>query len=136
MKKYILFFLSTFILLAACSDKKVRPDNAMDTGRAFIRATLDGDFESADNLLFKDSMNVGIFSSYKSFYQRLPEDTKKKYKEADYNINKFSDVNDSTTIINYANSYMKKPMEIKVIKKDGLWQIDFKYTSSGNLPID
>ena len=48
----------------------------------------------------------------------------------------YEDVNDSITIINYSNSYMNKPLEIKVVKEDHKWQVDFKYTYSGNLPID
>jgi hypothetical protein len=46
------------------------------------------------------------------------------------------EVNDSTTVINYSNDYMNKPMEIKVIRSNNEWKVDFKYTYSGNLPID
>ena len=66
----------------------------------------------------------------------LPEEKRKKYKEASYNINKFEDVNDSTAIINYSNSYMNKPMEIKLVRANKIWAVDFKYTFSGNLPIN
>jgi hypothetical protein len=66
----------------------------------------------------------------------MPEVHKKEYKESSYEINKYTDINDSTTIINYSNSYMKKPMEIKVVRNAGVWVIDFKYTFSGNLPIN
>gem|GEM_PF-3928667 len=31
---------------------------------------------------------------------------------------------------------MKKPMEIKLIRTEGNWLVDFKYTIAGNLPID
>jgi hypothetical protein len=31
---------------------------------------------------------------------------------------------------------MNKPMEIKVIKENKEWKVDFKYISSGNLPIN
>jgi hypothetical protein len=31
---------------------------------------------------------------------------------------------------------MKKPMEIKVVRVNKEWKIDFKYTTSGNLPIN
>ncbi|HAN65528.1 MAG TPA: hypothetical protein DCQ34_04295 [Chitinophagaceae bacterium] len=113
-----------------------RPETAMDTGREFIRASLNGDFKKAEELILKDSQNVQLFDMYKSLYQRLPEDKKKHYRDASYEINKYLDVDDSTTIINYSNDYMNKPMDIKIIRHNNLWQVDFKYAYSGNLPID
>ena len=70
------------------------------------------------------------------YYGRLSDEKKKNYKSASYEINKYLDLDDSTTIINYSNSYMHKPMEIKVVRRNKEWGIDFKYTYSGNLPID
>ena len=110
--------------------------HALDTGRAFIRASLDGDFRTAEQYLLKDSQNIDLFESYKTFYSRLSNEKKSNYKSASYDINKYLDVDDSTTIINYSNSYMKKPMEIKLVRRNGAWSVDFKYISSGNLPID
>jgi hypothetical protein len=46
------------------------------------------------------------------------------------------EVNDSTSIINYSNTYMNKPMEIKLVRENKKWVVDFKYTFSGNLPIN
>ncbi len=136
MKKYIIVLLAV-IIASSCSDKKnAIPDTAMDTGRTFIRASLDGDFKTAEPLLLNDTANNQLFDSYKEFYNKLSEDKKKKYKEASYEINKMEDVNDSITIINYSNSYMNKPMEIKLVRLNKKWSVDFKYTYSGNLPID
>jgi len=136
MKKYLSFIFACCVLVACNSDNKDRPADAIETGRAFIRASLDGDFKTAEKLLYRDSLNVQYFDSYKSLYGRLSPEKKKNYKESSYNINKYLDVNDSTTIINYSNSYMNRPLEIKVIRTNGEWWIDFKYTSSGNLPIN
>jgi hypothetical protein len=104
----------------------------LDTGRDFIRASLDGDFENAEHLLLKDTQNLQLFDSYKNYYQRLPADKKKNYKAASYDINKYTDLNDSTSIINYSNSFMKTPMEIKLVRLNKHWVVDFKYTYSGN----
>ncbi len=131
----ILFSLSVFT--NACSDDHSgRPANAMETGREFIRASLNGDFKTAESLLLKDEENKQLFESYKDYYNRMPAEKKQHYKKASYEINKYEDINDSTTIINYANDYMNKPMDIKIVRKDKEWWIDFKYTYSGNLPID
>jgi hypothetical protein len=136
MKKVIsLLFL--FIVFAGCdAPKKVRPETALDTGREFIRASLDGDFETAESLLLKDTQNLQLFDSYKQFFGNLPPGKKRSYKEASYTINKFIEVDDSTTLINYSNSYMNKPMEIKLVRTHKNWNVDFKYTYSGNLPIE
>ncbi|MFT3981813.1 MAG: hypothetical protein QM687_15205 [Ferruginibacter sp.] len=135
MKKILVFF--SLCVFMACSPKKdAEPQTAMDAGRAFIRASLDGDFKAAEPLLLKDAENEQLFESYKRSYSHLEDAKKQEYKAASYNINKFEDLNDSTTIVNYSNSYMNKPMEIKLVRTGGKWMVDFKYTFAGNLPID
>lgn len=134
--KRIIACIGFSLLLGCNNNKEIKPETAMDAGRSFIRASLDGDFKTTETLLLKDSENSQLFESYKRTYSNLDETKKKEYKEASYNINKFEELNDSTTIINYSNSYMKKPMEIKLIRTEGNWLVDFKYTIAGNLPID
>jgi hypothetical protein len=135
--KYIFFFIISSAIFFSCSSNTAqRPQTAMDTGRDFIRASLDGNFKSAEALLLKDTQNLQLFASYKIYYQRLHAEDKKNYKDAAYEINKYVDVNDSTTVINYSNSFMKKPMEIKIVRTDNIWQVDFKYTYAGNAPIE
>jgi hypothetical protein len=120
------------IVLISCHSKNEKPTTALDTGRLFIRTTLDGDFNDAEDLLYKDTVNVEMYDSYKAFFSRLPNDTKDKYQQSDYTINKYTDLNDSTAVINYSNSYMNKPMEIKVVRVNGQWKIDFKYTTNSS----
>lgn len=136
MKKMV-FFLFLISGFAACNQKKETvPETALDTGREFIRASLNGNFDRASSLLLTDSQNVQLFDSYKVFYEKLSPEKKKGYKEASYEINKYLDVDDSTTLINYSNSYMNKPMDIKLVRNQKKWAVDFKYTYSGNLPIE
>lgn len=124
----ILFYT---ILITSCNDmQEKKPSGAMDTGRDFIRATLDGDFKSAEILLLDEPQNTQLFDSYKKYYDRLPAEKKAAYKNASYNINTYQDVNDTVSIINYSNSYMKEPMNIKLINRDKTWKVDFKYTSA------
>lgn len=137
MARKILAGLLLLAVIFSCNNEKEdKPATALDTGRAFIRASLDGNFEAAEKLLLRDSQNIQLFDSYKMYYGRLSDEKKKNYRSASYEINKYLEADDSTTIINYSNSYMHKPMEIKVVRKNKSWQIDFKYTYSGNLPID
>ena len=119
--------LAFLIILASCAGKKdTPPDNATETGRVFIRASLDGDFKTAEKYILSDTVNQQLFDSYKRYYDRLPEQQKVKYKKASYEINKLTEQHDST-LINYSNSYMKKPMDIMVVKNNNGWLVDFKY---------
>ncbi|MEO5984497.1 MAG: hypothetical protein ABIP80_03270 [Ferruginibacter sp.] len=131
-------FIGTLVMLAGflsgCSDHKktTTPGTALETGRDFIRASLDGNFEEAIPHILPDSQNLQLFESYKQYYRRLPEDKKQNYRKASYTINSYSDLDDSTTVINYSNTYMNKPMEIKMVKDNKVWKVDFKYTYSGS----
>ena len=136
VKKILAIVLSLALLYSCNNEKDNKPATALDTGRMFIRASLDGDFKTAEQLLLNDTLNQELFESYKMIYERLPAEKKKNYKDASYNINKYLDLDDSTSIINYSNSYMNKPMEIKIVRRNKEWRIDFKYITSGNLPID
>ena len=130
--KINIIFTIIVVMLFSCNEQaeNKRPTNSMDVGRNFIRATLDGDFVTAEDLLLKDSINIQTFQTYKNYYKtNLSADIKQGYKKASYNINKLEDVNDSTVIINYSNTYMNKPTNIKIVKQDKLWSVDFTYTS-------
>ena len=129
--KLSLQILTLCIIICSCknNDEK-RPTTATETGTEFIRASLDGNFKSAEKLLLNDAQNTAMFDSYKTYYERLPQEKKQAYKKASYIINILTDENDSTTIINYSNSYMKQPMNIKVVRRNETWSVDFKYTSS------
>ena len=119
------------VTLIACSgEKKNEAATALDAGRNFIRASLDGDFHAAESYLLKDSMNVQMFKSYQEYYTKQPEEVKKNYQNSEYNINEIKEQGDTVTIINYRNSFMNQPMEIKVVTNNGQWKVDFKHTSA------
>ena len=136
MKLLLSILILCFVLLSCNNKDAKRPTTATETGTEFIRATLDGNFKTAEDLLLDDVQNQAMFESYKTYYERLPQDKKQAYKKASYNINTLTDVNDSTTIINYSNSYMKQPMNVKVVKRNNIWGIDFKYTSADSTTIN
>lgn len=116
------------MVLSSCKTKtEKRPETALDTGRDFIKSSMTGDFKTAETLIYQDAENLSLFNAFKTFYKRMPEEKKQHYKKAAYEINQFSELNDSVTIINYANDYMKKPMEIKLIKVKQVWFVDFKH---------
>ncbi len=126
--KKIFLSIAVILFFAACGSEEGTENTALDTGRGFIRASLDGKFEKAESLILNDGQNGQLFSRYKTHYKNLPEAEKKSYRESSYEIKKYTDVNDSVALINYSNSFMNKPMDIKIVKSNGRWKVDFKYT--------
>jgi hypothetical protein len=131
MKSLLSIVLSLCLLLSCSGGKEKYPETALDAGRSFIRASLNGDFEKARTFMLRNDENAGYFDSFRRYYDRLPEQEKENYRKASYEINKITEVNDSATLINYSNSYMHKAMDILVVRKEGKWMIDFRYTYRG-----
>jgi hypothetical protein len=121
-------------MFAGCEPKTERPGDALSTARVFIRSSLDGDYEIAESLLWKDSINLLVLKELEKSYERkMSKEEKEAFKKASILIHSVDQASDSIVIINYSNTYQKKKMPIKVILKDGLWQVDLNYTFSGNL---
>ena len=128
---YILFAAVVFF---SCREEQSRPDDALGTARAFIRASLDGEYEEAKELMLQDSINNFELNQLAERYEsQLSKAEKQGYKKASIIIHSVDQVNDSVVVINYSNSYKQKKMPVKVILKDGSWQVDLNYTFSGNL---
>lgn len=133
MKK-ITVLLLLIVSIAACKEKRERPADALDTAREFIRSSLDGDFEWAGELMIKDSLNLYELSVIEKKYKNEMSATDKEgYKNSSILVHSVDNVSDSVVIVNYSNSYKKKQMPVKVIRRNGLWQVDFNYTFTGNL---
>ena len=132
--KYTFLVLLSSVLLFSCGENRQRPDDALGTAREFIRSSLDGEYDWARELMYQDSVNLFELEQIEKKYDaEMSEADKQGYKNASILIHSVENVNDSVVIINYSNSYKNKKMPVRVIKKDGLWQVDFNYTFSGNL---
>lgn len=133
-KNGILFVMPAALLFMHSCSPSERPDDALGTARAFIRYSLDGDYDKAKDLLYADSVNlVELALIEKRYESEMKEADKEGYRKASIIIHSIENVSDSVVIINYSNSFKNKQMPVKVIRKDGLWQVDLDYTFSGNL---
>jgi hypothetical protein len=125
----LLFFLAAG-LFSACSDPHSfkKAENAQDAGREFIRASLDGNYEKADFYLYEDSadQNKMMLAKWKQDFERLPDDERQKYKDADIMPINIQTLNDSVTRYTYANSYKKDTTTIKIVRIKGDWLVDLK----------
>jgi hypothetical protein len=135
MRSFFLCLLAA--LFFSCNDPVGfrKPEDGLDAGREFVRAVLDGDYKKGELYVIPDDDDIRLYKRYTDYMRKQPGSELIELKQASIIINKVEEVSDSIQIINYSNSYTQKPMDIKVVRKDGEWWVDFSYTFSGNLPI-
>lgn len=128
------FLLPPLVALLFCcgcknSDTSAKTDaeNNIDAARNFIRAALDGKFEQARQYLLPDSANTNWMDVAERSYQRTEQAVKDGYRTASINIHKVTEVNDSTTVLIYSNSFKNDHDTLKVLRKNGRWLVDLKY---------
>lgn len=129
-----LFFSIAFAtLLISCNNAaKKEPVTDTDVATTFIRGVLDNDFKTAQQYLLKDETNTQYFETFKHQYQLKDKSELDKYKAADIIINSLEPLKD-TTIINYSNSYKKDAQsKLRLVRSNGQWLIDLKYTFAEN----
>ncbi len=134
IKKIFCFLLSAVAALACNNSSKNNPTTDSDVATTFIRATLDNDFSTAEKYLLDDVTSRQYFENFKRGGGVSKDKTEQdKYKAADIVINSLTPVNDSTTIVNYSNSYKKgNNTQLKLIMVNSKWLVDFKYTFADN----
>ena len=100
----------------------------LETGRQFIEASLKGNYNEAQKYVLPDSVNIEYFNSMVKFNDRLSQQEKEGYKDANIIINSAENISDSVMIINYSNTFKNAPNKIKLVKINNEWMVDFKYT--------
>jgi len=122
------FFLHFFL---ACNNEEniSTSENDVDAARNFIQSALEGDYDKARTFIIADTTNTQYLDIFeRNFKNRMRPEDKKGYRNASINIHKVREVDDSTTVVNYSNSYMKKIDSLKVSRLNGQWLIDVKYS--------
>ena len=134
MKSIILFgFLILQLFFLACNNSdqnsSAKSENDIDAARNFIQSALAGDYKKAKTFLLNDSLNQQYIDAFERNYnQRMSPDDKIGYREASINIHLVKPLNDSTTIVNYSNSFKNKNDSLKVVRINGQWLVDLKYS--------
>lgn len=133
MNKIVVLIFS-LLLLSCNSNKKTIPQTDIETANAFIRDILDNNLTDAEQYLLKDGSNEEYFQTFKQQYSNKTKTELENYKAADIIINETSNVTDSVSIINYSNSYKRESKnKLKMVRINGKWLVDLKYTFSGNM---
>ena len=127
--------ISCILLFAGCSSKKELPNTDIEVARTFIKYVLENDFKKAATLVAKDAANDNYLKQLeKTQQEKWSKENAEQYKNADVIIYEVDNVNDSISIINYANSVkVQEKNKVKVVRINGQWMVDLKYTFSGNL---
>lgn len=135
MKKPRSILLSIMLIFLSCnSNEKQSPQTDTETATTFIRDVLNNNLSAAETFLLQDEANGQYFESFKQQYSKKDKAELEKFKAADIIINEISNVSDTVTIVNYSNSYKKDVKnKIKLVRINGKWLIDLKYTFSGNM---
>jgi type IV secretory pathway component VirB8 len=120
------FFLQFF--LACTNPGNTSSESDVDAARNFIRASLDNDFKKARTYMLQDSLNNEFLDAIERSRANLPKEENKKYNEASIRIFDTQNLNDSVSIISYANSYKNTRNSLKVVKNNMQWLVDFKYS--------
>jgi hypothetical protein len=134
MRILSLLFTTAILMFVSCEKPEPRPDDALGTGRLFIRSLLDGDFSTANELLYQDTSNLLSLQKFEEQYEnRLTKKEKEASRKSDILIHQIENMNDSVMILYYSSSLQKQKKPLRILKKMDAWQIDFHYTYSGNL---
>ncbi|MDB5197558.1 MAG: hypothetical protein JWP88_1929 [Flaviaesturariibacter sp.] len=131
-----LFLTACFLFaFAACStDDNASPtsDSDVDAASNFIRASLDNNFDEARKYIVADSTNTEYLDAVKRNRANLTKAENFNYREASIQVYDTRKINDSASIVTYSNSYKKQKDSVKVIRVNGQWLVDFKYSFPGN----
>jgi hypothetical protein len=135
IKNYLLLFIVAAVTFSCNTEKKKTPVTDLEVANAFVRNLLDNNFVEAEQYLLKDDINTQIFERFKKQYSQKDKATLEQYKNAEIIVNETNVViPDSVFIFNYSNSYSRTDKTIlKLVRIDGKWLVDLKYTFSGNL---
>jgi DTW domain-containing protein YfiP len=134
MRGIIMTGLVLFLVCSSCNNdkeerKEVTSENDVDAARNFIRSALDGNWREARRFMLQDSTNTQLLDTYENNYQvHMNKEDKRGYREASITLYDTREVNDSVAIINYSNSFKKQKDSLRVVRIDGTWMVDLKYS--------
>jgi len=131
MKKLLSGFLVLFFLCACNNNDETtstQPENDLDAARMFIRDALDGRFEKARQLMVRDSVNDETMDVTERTYEHMSQANRVGYHNASIQIHNTREVNDSTRIITYSNSFKNQKDSLRLVRVNNQWLVDLKFT--------
>ena len=134
MKLTFLLSLIFCLAISSCNNEKKSTNTDIEVARVFIKDILESNFKDAETFVLKEETNQQFFELFKKEFESKSKSELESFKNADIIINEISPISDSVSIINYSNSFKKdKTNKLKMVRINGQWMVDLKYTFSGNL---
>lgn len=118
-----------FLLLAACGGGSEpssyrKAEDALDAGREYVNACLQGDFSKAAFYTVADEPNRQSLQQTENSYREKDKEGRQQLRNASINIHEVKDLTDSTAEIHYSNSFDKTSHTLQVVKRDQTWLVD------------
>jgi len=128
-KNILLISCLSLISFVSCknNEKQMQSESDIDAARNFIRAALDGKFKDARIFMLNDSLNINYMDIAERSYEKIDQTTKDRYRTSSINIHNKKELNDSTAILIYSNSFKNDHDTLRILKKDNQWLVDLKY---------
>lgn len=125
-----MIWILSALFFTACQNATgvVEPEDGEDAGREFVRAVLDGDYVKAETYIVKDEEDVELYKRYVDYMRKLDGKELIEYKQSNITIHEIQHQGDTTVIMKYSNSVTKQPQNLKVVKRNDKWLVDFSYT--------
>ncbi len=136
MKKIIPIAVLLFLFSCDSRPSYKPPTDAEECFRSFVSATMEGNFNLADQYLLHDSTNDYLFGVVKHSYDNYPKERKDSLRNysGEFTIYEIAPVNDTVTVINFSNKVdADRKVPMRIIKTNGTFFVDLKYTQSGNM---
>lgn len=129
MNKKILLPIFLLLLAGACKNEDKQPisESNIDAARNFIRAALDGKFKEARSFMLTDSLNTNYMDVAERSYERTDQATKDGYRASSINIHQKENINDSTAVLIYSNSFKNDHDTLRILRINNQWLVDLKY---------
>ena len=115
------------LLLMTCNGKEQnyrKAEDALDAGREYINACLQGDFSKAAFYTLPNDKNTFILKDLEKTYREKDKEGRQQFRTASININEVKELTDSSTQIMYSNSFDKQPHILYVLKQKNTWLVD------------
>jgi hypothetical protein len=133
MNKALIPFLILAFIVSCGNDNSQQTESSVaenedDAARNFIRSVLDQDFEKARTMIIPDSLNNQYLDLTERQFKKMGKADKYHYRKSTIQNYTTRMVNDSVIIAYYTNSHTRISDSIKLVKQNGEWLVDLKYT--------
>lgn len=124
MNKLILIFSWLLISCSNPSKDYRKAEDALDAGREYINAYLVGDFSKARFYALPDEKNQSILAEMEKAYRKKDKEGRQQLRTASIIIKEVKELTDSTTELEYSNSFENKASSLVILKRNQTWLVD------------